>query len=886
MSTLPKHQYPQSLAYPAYAGQMARRWLLRISQTGKYLATLILLYLCLLHHPLAMAAEEDASSTAQASSNPTSNSQAEAEQTPSADQQQAVGSNKKSQAVATSPAIPSSDEDSPDYSNFPLDENKVQAGGGIIIEGDRLDVHLDKSFSALGNAVMKKKDQLIEGDRLEYDTVSKTIHSVGNAKVVTPDTNAKGKELHLSIDDFIGQMTKVTFVLKQALSKLVPINAFNQRSARGTDLMGQDPFSNMIVKNPLSAPAKPSTKQAKGGKGNEQSRGDAEVLFFEGQGKKRAVNAKFTSCEAGQDDWFIKSNEIKFDDNAKEAVAKNATIEFKGVPILYSPRMSFPYGSERKSGFLSPIWGTTSKSGFEIMTPYYINLGPNRDATITGRVLSKRGEQLQGEYRYLEEGYSGYNQLHYMPSDNITGENRYLISSHHKQTFGEGWYGNWDYDRVSDFNYFAELGSRLVVTSRVNLLQQATLGYNDAKWQFNISANRFQTLSEDKNTYPYQRLPVVNLNFNDDFGAFNVKLINQAARFELGADLDSTRPTGNRLVTYPSISLPLATSYAFITPKLGVHHTSYRLNSTAGGFDDSFQRTMPIFSVDSGLLFEKDTRVVSRNYALTMEPRLFYVYIPYRDQSNIPLFDTTFADLNMATLFSENQFAGFDRINNANQVTLSVASRMIDAESGKERLSVSVGQRFYFTDQRIGLNPNSDANFNQLSDFVTAMTASLTNRWDIYGGWQFDTKGNTNRANLGARYAPEPGKVFNFSYRYIDNALSRVINGNAVNQLNVSGQWPITPNWYAVGRWNYSIEDGKTIQAIGGLEYDAGCWQSRVVMQQLSTATTTSNYALFYQLELGGMASIGASPFRLLTRNIPGYTPTSQFDNSRFDQYE
>jgi LPS-assembly protein len=211
---------------------------------------------------------------------------------------------------------------------------------------------------------------------------------------------------------------------------------------------------------------------------------------------------------------------------------------------------------------------------------------------------------------------------------------------------------------------------------------------------------------------------------------------------------------------------------------------------------------------------------------------------------------------------------------------------MIDAESGKERLSVSVGQRFYFTDQRIGLNPNTNSNFNQLSDFVTTMTASLTNRWDIYGGWQFDTKGNTNRANLGARYAPEPGKVLNFSYRYIDNALSRVINGNAVNQLNVSGQWPITPNWYAVGRWNYSIEDRKTIQAIGGIEYDAGCWQSRVVMQQLSTATTTSNYALFYQLELGGMASIGASPFRLLTRNIPGYTPTSQFDNSRFDQYE
>jgi LPS-assembly protein len=289
--------------------------------------------------------------------------------------------------------------------------------------------------------------------------------------------------------------------------------------------------------------------------------------------------------------------------------------------------------------------------------------------------------------------------------------------------------------------------------------------------------------------------------------------------------------------------------------------------------------------LDSGLQFEKETRVVNRGYTLTMEPRMFYVYIPYRNQSNLPLFDTTFADLNMATLFTENQFAGFDRVNNANQVSLSLSSRMIDSSTGKERLSVSLGQRFYFTDQKVTLASGTES-INQLSDFVATMNASLTNRWDMYGGWQFDTRGNTNRANFGARYMPEPGKVLNLSYRYIDSTLSRVINGSAVNQFNISGQWPITPEWYAVGRWNYSIENSKTIQAIGGLEYDAGCWQSRFVVQRLSTATTTANYALFYQLELGGMASIGTSPFRILTKNIPGYTPTSQFDNTRFDQYE
>lgn len=784
------------------------------------------------------------------------------------------------QAVSKNYSVLPSDEDSPDYAQSPLDENKVKAGGGIIIEGDRLDIYLDKTFTALGHGVLDKQDQHIEADRLEYDTQNKTIHAVGNAKIKTPDTYATGDQLHLNLDDTIGQMTKVNFTLKQAPTLGVPLTAFNQASMRDVDLTGGDPLSNMVA-NPNQVP----TKAKAGKKSSDQTRGDAEVLFFEGEGKKRAVQSKFTSCEVGKDDWFIKSSEIKLDDIAKEAQAKNATVEFKGVPILYSPSMSFPYGNERKSGFLSPIWGTTSKSGFELLTPYYFNLGPNRDATVSARVLSKRGVQLQGEYRYLDDNYSGYNIVHYLPSDSLTGDNRFLLSSHHKQSFGDGWYGNWDYDRVSDFNYFSELGSRLIMTSRVNLLQQATVGYNDAQWQFNVSVNKFQTLSDDKNTYPYQRLPSVNLNYNNDFGPLTFKMINQATRFELDSSWDNNRPTGNRFVTYPSLSLPISSSYAFITPKVGVHHTTYGLNSTAGGFDDRYQRTLPILSLDSGLQFEKETRVVNRGYTLTMEPRMFYVYIPYRNQSNLPLFDTTFADLNMATLFTENQFAGFDRVNNANQVSLSLSSRMIDSSTGKERLSVSLGQRFYFTDQKVTLSSGTES-INQLSDFVAAMNASLTNRWDMYGGWQFDTRGNTNRANFGARYMPEPGKVLNLSYRYIDSTLSRVINGSAVNQFNISGQWPITPEWYAVGRWNYSIENSKTIQAIGGLEYDAGCWQSRFVVQRLSTATTTANYALFYQLELGGMASIGTSPFRILTKNIPGYTPTSQFDNTRFDQYE
>jgi len=783
-------------------------------------------------------------------------------------------------------------------------DEAIKSSGGIVIEGDRMQVHMGRTMSAIGNASLTKEKQTVTGDRIEYDTQNSMLHVVGNAALESPDSLAKGTELHLNMDDNHGEMKNASYLMFQPMKKIQPIMAFgssqaNQAYSTQDSLTGNnDPLSAMTdnaVNNALLNKANLG-KQDPNAPKKSSSRGTAETMFFEGDNKKRFSKASFTSCEVGNDDWFIKSNEIKIDNEAKTVQASNARIVFKDVPVLYSPSVSFPYAGQRKTGFLSPLWGQTSKSGFELYTPYYINISPNLDATLASRLLTKRGLQVQGELRYLEDNYSGIANLEYLANDAMTDQTRYLVRLKHQQNFGSGWNGGYQFEKVSDDTYFSELSTRVTQTSRVNLPQQANIAYSDDVWQFNVMAQRYQSLNQSN---PYERLPQVTLNGKKDWGSFIGDIKTQAVYFDLDDknNIGLLRPTGSRLSTYPSISFPMTKSYGYITPKIGVHYTQYNLNNTGiinntdlarngTPYDDNLSRSLPIFSLDSGMTFERDTKVMTRSYTQTLEPRMFYVYVPYRDQSLFPRFDSALADLNVATLFTENQFTGVDRVNNANQVSLALSTRMIDGETGQQRFAATLGQRFYFADQKVGLGISGETFRTDLkSDIVAAATAKLRNKWNIDTAMQYNTNTSTiYRANITARFNPEPGKVLNLTYRYLDD----VNNVNSrIDQINISTQWPMGKGWYALGRWNYSIKDSNIIEGLAGLEYDAGCWQSRVVMQRLYTATAEANYAFFYQLEFGGMASVGANPFRILSRNIPGYTSTSQIpENYRQDTYE
>lgn len=734
---------------------------------------------------------------------------------------------------------------------------------GIIISGDKLELHLDRKMRVIGNASIHRDKQDIYGDAIEYDIQNDELHAMGNVRIEVGDAKLAGPELRMRLSESIGEMRDASIIMTKTIGsilqkrKTISSETFSRQlgnlqsqqigsdSATFSDSSTESQDLDALAKNSLSSNA----------------RGDAKAIFFEGENKKRLTGARYTTCAADVDDWYIKASEIELNNYTNSGTAKNASIEFKGVPLLYTPWISFSFNNERKSGMLAPTVGSTSRSGFEVLTPFYWNISPNMDATLAARALSKRGLQLQGEFRYLEENFSGINNVEYLPSDSLSNETRYYANLKHQQRFGNGWSAGYSIEKVSDDQYFSELSTRITTTSRINLPQQFNVDYADENWSFNALAQKFQTL--DEASYPYERLPQMTLNGNKSYGDVNVSLYTQLVSFDTNKNAP-IKPTGTRFTAYPSISIPFNRSYGYITPKFGIHHTSYNLDNIGNNLD-SQQRTVPIFSLDSGLYFDRDFQIANRAYSQTIEPRLFYVYIPDRKQSDIPLFDTGEADLNFSSLFFENQFTGNDRINNANQVSFALTTRFIESSTGTERLSASIGQRFYFSDQTVALDYNNPLSFreNKSSDIIAGVSTHLKNSWNLNAFWQYNTDdAKSMRTTIASRYNPEPGKSLNLSYSYRSDLL---------DQFDISGQWPLGKGWYGIGRANYSLKENQIIETLAGIEYDAGCWQARTVMQRVSTATADANYALFFQLELGGLASIGANPLAVIKRNIPGY---------------
>ena len=744
-------------------------------------------------------------------------------------------------------------------------ETPTEAADALVIDGDKLELHLDRKMRAIGNASISRGKQKVLGDVIEYDIQNDELHVTGNARINLGNAQLSGPELRMQMSESIGEIKDASISMIEATepNKAEPAIRSSEDFSKSLGNLQSQQIGGASAYAALDA----STSNAdlssilESQPHSSNARGDAKTILFEGQDKKRLKDARYTTCAAGVDDWYIKASELELNDYTDSGVAKNAYIEFKGVPLVYSPWISFSFNNQRKSGLLAPTYGTTSKSGFEVSVPFYWNISPNMDATLATRALSKRGVQWQGEFRYLEEAFSGIDNLEYLPSDSQNGENRYYANLKHQHNLGDGWSAGYSLEKVSDDQYFSDLSTRIVTTSRINLPQQFNVDYADDTWHFNALAQKFQTL--DNLSFPYERLPQMTLSGTKYFGDFTTNLYTQLVAFDTNKSAPTT-VTGTRFTLNPSVSLPMTQSYGYITPKVGVHHTSYSLNDDPNN-QSSYDRTLPIVSVDSGLFFDRNFNIGNNAYTQTIEPRLFYVYIPESKQSNIPVFDTSESDLNFSSLFSENQFTGNDRVNNANQLSLAFTTRLIESDTGTQRLSASVGQRFYFADQKVTL-PNGTVRLNDSSDIIAGLSTNLKTRWNVDAFWQYNTDdSDAVRTTLTSRYTPEPGKTLNLSYSYRKDLL---------NQFDLSGQWPLGQGWYGIARANYSVREHQVIETLAGLEYDAGCWQTRTVVQRVSTATADANYAFFFQLELGGLASIGANPMSVIKRNIPGYVST------------
>lgn len=597
------------------------------------------------------------------------------------------------------------------------------------------------------------------------------------------------------------------------------------------------------------------------------SRASGDTLFFEGPNKYRLTNASYTTCEVGEDDWYFRARELRIDRDRQVAVARDATVEFQGVPILYTPFIDFPLNNQRKSGLLSPTFGTSNSNGIELIVPYYFNIAPNLDATIAPRLLTRRGLLLNNELRYLQPQYSGEARVEVLPSDRIEGRSRWAYNLRHNHDFRRGWSGYLNALRASDDDYFRDLSNEISATSRTNLPQEGGLVYS-ATWGSLLSrVQRFQTLEDPRAPVvaPYERVPQL--------------LLNSLKPGVLGADwsalgefVDFRHPelvTGARLLLYPNVSYPLQTSYAYLTPKIGVHHTRYSLDTRTAP-DES--RTLPIFSLDSGLIFERETGFFGQRFLQTLEPRAYYVYIPFEDQSQIPVFDTALADFNLSQIFSENQFVGGDRVNDANQVTVGVTSRLLEPATGRERLRATVAQRYHFDSQRVTL-PAVLPRTSNSSDLLAALSTTVAPFTTIDAGVQYNTDlPETSKTSFGVRYAPAPGKLANFTYRFTRDVLE---------QVDVSGQWPFSARWAGLGRYNYSLREERLLEALAGVEYNDGCWAIRLVAHRFVTATQEVSNSIFVQLELGGIARIGSDPTSTLKQNISGYrrvSPAAEVD--------
>jgi LPS-assembly protein len=716
--------------------------------------------------------------------------------------------------------------------------------GPTHVEADRIEGHREREIVAEGRVIMSNLRERLEADWLRYDASGDEARARGHVVFSRERDRLEGSALHLKLTPRLGDMKDVRFELYSGDGK--------------------------------------------------RARGEAGTLHFAGVDVYELEAASYTTCPAGDPDWLLKVDDLKLNYVTSVGSARQVRVEYLDVPILYVPWMDFALDDKRKSGFLAPSYGASNERGLELVAPWYWNIAPNRDATLTPRVMTKRGVQLAGDFRYLEDRYGGGLDLEFLPNDQVLDRNRFHGLWRHQQRFDGRWSGGVEFERVSDDAYFADLSSQVSQTSRVNLPQQASLAYDGGWWKASGMVQRFQTLQDAAAPIvePYHRLPQLTLTAHRErFQGYENTLFDFSSELVYFDHQTGNRVQGARLHAYPRLEFPLQTSYSTVTPRLGWHLTRYALDdatrtlqdsvyapadmATIGGFAD-VTRSLPVFSVDSSLLMERDWSFRGRDYIQTLEPRAFYVYIPYKNQDRIPVFDSRSSDLSLDQLFTENQYTGVDRVNDANQLTLALTSRFLDRETGVERLQVTLGQRYYFSDQRVALTPSATPRSANTSDLIAQVSGQITPKWRIGTGLQINADdGTLAKANLGGAYRDGPGRIFNVDYRYTRDS---VTPSNTLNQLDLSAQWPLANKWYGLGRINYSFHDHRLVEGLAGFEYNAGCWSLRGVIQQLATTENTATSAFFLQLELHGLTKLGPNPLEVLKRSITGYAKSNEIE--------
>ncbi len=724
-----------------------------------------------------------------------------------------------------------------------------------FVSGDEISGQTELQTVVEGHAELRRADTVIRADRMEYHQPSDLAKARGHVRINRAGNVYEGDALELKVDSFEGFFTQPRYELL-----------------------------------------------------NNQAHGEARQVDFLGRDRLVVHQGTYTTCRrTGGPDWMpawlLRADAVTLDQQEDVGVAENGVLEFHGTPVLRASSLSFPLSDARKSGLLPPTVGISSRSGIEYIQGMYWNIAPNRDATLYPTLLSKRGVDLLGEFRYLEPDYKGQIRANYMPSDKLRDMDRWGLSAQHNGLIETGVAGigpvalGLNLNRVSDDNYWRDFTRTSRSLTQRLLPNDVNLSWTRGDWFAQFRTLRWQTLQDVTAPIvpPYDRAPQMLARYTrSNVGGFDFMVEGDYTQFR--ADRSLTGQTnGQRAYTVAQMSRPFLAPGWFFTPKVQMHATTYQFDEALLDGRTSASRVLPTFSLDAGLIFERDASFFGRAYRQTLEPRAFYVHTPYRNQSLLPNYDSASNDFNFATVFTENAFGGQDRISDSQLLTLGLTTRFLAPDTGAEIARFGVAQRLRFKDQLVTL-PGGVPVTDRLSDLLLGAAVNWAPSWMLDTTVQFNPDSQRSiRSSISGRYSPSNYRVVSAAYRF---------QRDTSEQIDVGWQWPLNDlwgdrgqdlgpgrglgpgRWYSVGRTNYSMRDRKMVDAIFGFEYDADCWLGRVVLERLHTTTASSNTRILFQIEFVGFSRIGSSPLQSLRQNIPRYqylreqiTAPSRFSN-------
>ncbi|MFT5258363.1 MAG: LPS-assembly protein [Saprospiraceae bacterium] len=706
-----------------------------------------------------------------------------------------------------------------------------------IIEGDEIssDNSGDGDLVVLtGNSQIVQGRRGVFADKIVYDADNYQATADGNVRFYTVNGDEiKTERMRLEVDTFIGDTGpgEMRLVKRDGIVKRKVKQFFEDFSIFA-------PFFNRGEQEEGETDDRPIVG----------TRVYADQIDMEGKDFQRLTNARITSCPEGNDDVMIVGKEVELDHAAGVGYVKNVSVKFKGVPILYAPRLSFPLNDERKSGVLTPSVGSDDDSGTQFSVPYYFNLAPHYDATVRGTYMSKRGVQLFGEFRHMTETGNGVLKGEYLPGDDAyNGEDRYAVGLDYQNSYSNGWRSLVDLQDVSDTEYLNDFRNDIELTSTTHLRQRGEVSYSNQFMNANILASKYKTVNNAfTSSKPYDRLPQVTFSVEPwSTGPVEVGLDSEFVSF---AHNDNTRVSGTRLNVEPYITMPYEPIYGFVKPKLSLKSLSYSLDNALG--DDNPSITVPKAVIDAGIYLERDMVFGGEEYLHTLEPRMMYVNVGEEDQTGFPNFDTGEGSVNsFSYLFRDDRFFGGDRIGDDQHIALGVTTRLIYEETGKEKMSASIGQLYYLEDRTVTLGSADNESLTESrSDIFAQVDAQLTDEFSVDSFLRYDVSdGATSNFNMGLDYNGGLRRKASVDY---------FLTKDRSEDVRLALSWPLTPHLQLGFSQRYSLEESQERDSSIKLVYDSCCWAIGLSVNRLLQSDGDFRNSILATFELDGLGRI------------------------------